>query len=80
MMAHNLQEMMRDKTSYEKVGPNYNADNASDVATVIREISLHIQDMEKYQIEFERKVTEENKEYMSKVTNSMDRLRKLIDS
>lgn len=79
-MAHNLQEMMKDKTSYEKVDPNYNSDNASDVATVIREIRLHIQEMEKYQVEFERKVTEDNREFMLKVANSMERLRKLIDS
>ena len=79
-MAHNLQEMMRDKTSSEKVGPNYNSDNASDVALVIKQIKLHIQEMERFQIEFERKVIEENRAYKLKITNSLEVLRKLIDS
>lgn len=78
-MAHNLQEMMKDKTSFEKVAPNYNSDNTDDVSTIIREIKLHIEEMEKYQVEFERKIIEQNREHMLKVSNSLGRLRKLID-
>ena len=71
---------MRNKTDVEKVGISFNSDNARDVDVVIQEIKLHIAEMDKYSKELEAKIASDTKEYNDKVTASLTRLQKLINS